>query len=53
MKAIRYQLLYGIDADAIHRATMRAVDGAEQVCTQLDEARTILQRVNAEKQKQP
>lgn len=53
MKVIRYQLLYGVDADAIHRATMRAVDGAEQVCIQLDEARTILQRVNAEKQKQP
>lgn len=53
MKVIRYQLLYGVNADEVHRATVRAVDGAEQVCSLLDEARTVLQRLNAEKEKQP
>lgn len=37
--AVEHGLLYSIDADLMHRATARAVDGAERVCTLLDQAR--------------
>lgn len=40
--AVRQGLLYSVDADLMHRASGRAVDGAEQVCALFDQARSQL-----------
>lgn len=42
MKAVEHGFLFATDADQIHRATLRAVIGAEAVCEQLDQARQAL-----------
>ncbi len=42
MKAVKHGLLFATDADQIHRATLRAVAGAEAVCEQIDQARQTL-----------
>ena len=47
MKAVKNGFLFAVDADQIHRATLRAITGAEAVCRQLDQAR---QKLVAEQQ---
>jgi len=42
MKAVKHGFLFAIDADQIHRATLRALAGAEAVCEQFDQARQTL-----------
>lgn len=42
MKAVKNGFLFATDADQIHRATLRALAGAEAVCDQFDQARQIL-----------
>lgn len=47
MKAVRHGFLFATDADQVHRATLRAITGAEAVCEQFDQAR---QKLAAEQQ---
>lgn len=42
MRAVKYQHLYSVDADLVHRATARAVQGAEQICSKLAQVRAQL-----------
>ncbi|MDI3323224.1 cobalamin-binding protein [Pontibacterium granulatum] len=42
MKAVEHGFLFTTDADQIHRATLRALAGAEAVCEQFDQARQKL-----------
>ncbi|MGB0466304.1 MAG: cobalamin-binding protein [Pontibacterium sp.] len=44
IKAVQYDLLYSVNADLLHRSTLRAVEGAEQVCTLMDQARERLKQ---------
>jgi iron complex transport system substrate-binding protein len=39
---VRQHLFYQLNADWMHRATLRALSGAEQLCTYLDDARRRL-----------
>ncbi|WP_036231007.1 cobalamin-binding protein [Marinobacterium jannaschii] len=40
--AVREDLLFSIPADLTHRPTMRALDGVEQMCKMVDQARSTL-----------
>ncbi|NVK44137.1 MAG: cobalamin-binding protein [Oceanospirillaceae bacterium] len=42
LPAVQLDLFYQLEADWMHRATLRAVDGAEQLCRDLDDAREKL-----------
>jgi iron complex transport system substrate-binding protein len=42
LPAVRQHLFYQLNADWMHRATLRALSGAEQLCTYLDDARRRL-----------
>jgi len=42
LPAVRRDLFYQLEADWVHRATLRAADGAEQLCGYLDDARVKL-----------
>lgn len=42
MKAVKHGFLFATDADQVHRATLRALAGAEAVCEQFDQARQTL-----------
>jgi iron complex transport system substrate-binding protein len=46
LPAVRNNLFYQLNADWMHRATLRAVSGAEQLCAHLDDARHKLGRSN-------
>lgn len=42
LKAVKHDFLFSTDADQIHRATLRALSGAEAVCEQFEHARNAL-----------
>ncbi len=44
LPAVRQHLFYQLNADWMHRATLRSVSGAEQLCEYLDDARDKLGR---------
>ncbi|MFC6669474.1 cobalamin-binding protein [Marinobacterium aestuariivivens] len=46
LPAVRHRLFYQLEADWMHRATLRAVSGAEQLCLYLDDARRRLGRAD-------
>jgi iron complex transport system substrate-binding protein len=44
LPAVQYKLFYQLNADWMHRATLRALSGVEQLCLHLDDARHKLGR---------
>ncbi|UTW13984.1 cobalamin-binding protein [Marinobacterium rhizophilum] len=46
LPAVQHNLFYQLNADWMHRATLRALLGAEQLCAHLDDARVKLGRIN-------
>ncbi|WP_157890228.1 cobalamin-binding protein [Marinobacterium aestuarii] len=44
LPAVQHKLFYQLNADWMHRATLRALSGAEQLCLHLDDARLKLGR---------
>ncbi len=46
LPAVQHRLFYQLNADWMHRATLRALQGAEQLCVHLDDARAKLGRIN-------